>query len=114
VAYFEWRVLDGRSMEWQYDWDLQGRLPLQMELTMAFGARGEEMRHIFWIAPKQNPEVVLRQNLQNQGGQTGGNPAVPGQPGQPGGGNTPGTINVGTVPTPGQPGGRPGGSGSRK
>jgi prepilin-type N-terminal cleavage/methylation domain-containing protein len=35
VAYFEWRVLDGRTMEWQYDWDLQGRLPLQMELLLS-------------------------------------------------------------------------------
>jgi prepilin-type N-terminal cleavage/methylation domain-containing protein len=84
VAFFEWRVLDGRSMEWQYDWDVQGRLPLQLELTLAFGAKGEEMRHIFWIAPKQNPEVVLRQLLQSGGTQ----PAAA----QPGGGGQPGTI----------------------
>lgn len=105
VAYFEWRVLDGRSMEWQYDWDLQGRLPLQLELTMSFGAHGEEIRHIFWIAPKQNPEVVLRQTLQNStnsssssqpGGQTGGRP----------GGQT-GTINI-------PAGNLPGGGGSPK
>jgi prepilin-type N-terminal cleavage/methylation domain-containing protein len=64
VAYFEWRVLDGRSLEWQYDWEIQGRLPLQLELTLAFGANGEEMRHIFWIPPKLNPEVVLRQMMQ--------------------------------------------------
>jgi prepilin-type N-terminal cleavage/methylation domain-containing protein len=63
VAYFEWRVLDGRTMEWQYDWTTQGRLPLQLELTIAFGAKGEEMRHIFWIPPKQNPEVVLREMI---------------------------------------------------
>ncbi|MEI6676725.1 MAG: prepilin-type N-terminal cleavage/methylation domain-containing protein, partial [Verrucomicrobiota bacterium] len=64
VAFFEWRVLDGRSMEWQYAWDLQGVLPLQLELTVAFGARGEEMRQIFWIPTKQNPEVVMRQMMQ--------------------------------------------------
>jgi len=121
VAYFEWRVLDGRSMEWQYDWDLQGRLPLQLELVMSFGARGEEIRHIFWISPKQNPEVVLRQNLQNAanppttvqpggggqsgGGRPGGGGDRPGGGGRPGGGN----INIPVRP-PGGGGGptRPG------
>jgi prepilin-type N-terminal cleavage/methylation domain-containing protein len=95
VAYFEWRVLDGRSMEWQYDWEIQGRLPLQIELTMAIGAKGEEIRQVFWVPPRQNPEVVMRQLSQ------GGNPAGAGvQPGQPGGGNS---INLpaGNVPIPG-------------
>jgi len=64
VAFFEWRVLDAGTMEWQYDWNVQGRLPLQLELTMAIGARGEEMRQVFWLPPKQNPEVVMRQMLQ--------------------------------------------------
>ena len=67
VAYFEWRVLDGRSMEWQYDWDLQGRLPLQIELTLAIGAKGEEIRQVFWVPPKQNPEVRMRQIQQSAG-----------------------------------------------
>ena len=133
VAYFEWRVLDGRTMEWLEEWDLQGRLPLQLELVMAQGANGEELRHIFWIAPKQNPEVALRQTMQqnqNQGG--GGQPPIevnPGQPGggrggagQPGGGRggagQPGGGRGGAFPgqpgggrggVPGQPGGRPGG-----
>ena len=102
VAYFEWRVLDGRSLEWAYDWDIQGRLPLQMELVMAIGAKGEEIRKVFWIPPKQNPEIVMRQMAQGgannetgQGAQDGqlnidvntpGGPAGPGQ----GGGNRPG------------------------
>ncbi len=71
VAYFEWRLLDGRTMEYQYDWDLPGRLPLQMELICAFGADGGEMRHVFWIPPRQNPEVFMRQ-LQQGGGQAAG------------------------------------------
>lgn len=58
VAYCEWRVLDGRSMEWQYDWDLQGRLPLQLELVMAVGAKGEEIRHVFWVPAKRNYETT--------------------------------------------------------
>ncbi len=52
-------------MEWQYDWEIQGRLPLQLELTMAIGAKGEEIRQIFWVPPKQNPEVVMRQMQQS-------------------------------------------------
>lgn len=73
VRTFEWRVLDGRTMEWNYDWDLVGRLPLQMELTIALGAEGEFMRQIFWITPKQDPEVMMRQlQQQAQTGQGGG------------------------------------------
>ncbi len=81
VAFFEWRVLDGRSMEWQYDWELQGRLPLQIELTLAIGAKGEEIRQIFWVPPKQNPEVLLRQMA--QGGGAAGDSGTDGNP--PGG-----------------------------
>jgi len=109
VAFFEWRVLDGTSMEWQYDWDIQGRLPLQLELTLAFGAQGEEMRQIFWIPPKQNPEVVLRQIMQGGGGgtSTGATPTTPGTPATPG---TPGTITIPTGNLPGAgTGTKPGG-----
>jgi prepilin-type N-terminal cleavage/methylation domain-containing protein len=66
VAFFEWRVLDAGTMEWQYDWNVQGRLPIQLELTMAIGAKGEEMRQVFWLPPKQNPEVVMRQMMTSQ------------------------------------------------
>jgi prepilin-type N-terminal cleavage/methylation domain-containing protein len=101
VAYFEWRVLDGRSMEWQYDWEIQGRLPLQLELTMAIGAKGEEIRQIFWVPPKQSPEVAMRQMQQSGANANAGipNPA----------GNNPGvTIPAGEIPSPGGAG-RPGG-----
>lgn len=97
---FEWRVLDGRTMEWQNDWDLVGRLPLQLELRLAFGARGKWIREIFWITPKQDPEVMMRQLQQQQGGQAG---AIPG--GQPGGGMD---LNL---PGGGEPGAGPGGPG---
>lgn len=117
LAYFEWRVLDGRDpSEWLNEWDIQGRMPLQIELLMAFGARGGEIRHVFWISPKQNPEVVLRQNLQNQtnqgtttipgGGVGGGGTGGGGGGGRPGGG---GNINIPIGPvTPGGGGSRPG------
>ncbi len=77
LAYFEWRALDGRTMEFQYDWELPGRLPLQMELSCKFGASGEEIRQIFWIPPRQNPEVFMRQLQQSAGQPGGGNPGNP-------------------------------------
>lgn len=75
VRYFEWRVLDPTLMEYVYDWDESGKLPLQMELTCAFGATGKPLRHIFWIPPKQNPEVFMRQLQQRIG--SGGNQTPP-------------------------------------
>jgi type II secretory pathway pseudopilin PulG len=106
VAFFEWRALDGRSMEWLYDWDIQGRLPLQLELTLAIGAKGQEIRQVFWIPPKQNPEILMRQMMQggsaageipnNNGG--GGPPPIQIPGGQiPGGGGAPPPISI---PTP--------------
>ena len=91
VSYFEWRVLDGNSMEWLFDWDMPGRLPLQIELTLAVGAKGEEIRQIFWLPPKQNPDAVIPQMLmqhlmlnRGQGGDAGtgagGDSANPGSP----------------------------------
>lgn len=99
VAYFEWRLLDGRSMEWQYDWDLQGRLPLQIELVMAIGVNGEEMRQVFWVPPKSNPEIRMRQMVQS-----GGNADA-------GGGPTPGSGPPPIKLTPPIGGGSPGGGG---
>ena len=68
VRGFEWQVLDGRTMELAYDWDLVGRLPLQIQLSVAFGRNGEFMLHTFWIPPKQDPEVMMRQLQQQRGG----------------------------------------------
>jgi hypothetical protein len=95
-------------MEWQYDWEAQGRLPLQMELIMAVGAKGEEIRQIFWIPPKQNPEVLMRQMAQSGGNINSTDPAADGIPAGGGG------VNLPQVQTPGFPqngGGRPGGNG---
>lgn len=73
VRYFEWRFLDGSNLEWRYDWDLQGRLPLQIELLFAFGAQGQEIRQVFWIPPKQNPEILIREAMQNVESNRGNN-----------------------------------------
>jgi type II secretory pathway pseudopilin PulG len=100
VRFFEWRALDGRTMEWQLDWDLQGRLPLQLELVTAQGAYGDEMKQIFWIVPKVSPLTVIRSMGQGQP-----------QTGNPGGGIPEGGGGGGTV-IPG--GGIPGGGGGPK
>lgn len=111
VAFLEWRVLDGRSMEWQFDWEIQGRMPLQVELTMAVGSQGEEIRQVFWLPAKQNPEVVMRQIMQNAANPAagaGGDPQV-GPDGKPitipppGSGGVPGVGNV-TIRPPGEGG----------
>jgi prepilin-type N-terminal cleavage/methylation domain-containing protein len=96
VRFFEWRVLDGRSMEWYYDWDLPGRLPLQAELVLAFGATGPEMRHVFWIPPRQNPTVVNRQMMQEAQQNIG----IPGDPTGSGNGRRPPTIEIPGVQLP--------------
>lgn len=73
IYIFEWRVLDARTMEWQYEWDLGGRLPLELELTFVVNPAeaAEPIRHVFWITPKQNPAILMRQ-LQQGARETGG------------------------------------------
>lgn len=83
LRFFEWRALDGRSMEWQLDWDVQGRAPLQLELVMAQGAYGDEMKQIFWLVPKVNPETVMRTLGQQPQGHNPNNPPTPGGPNIP-------------------------------
>ena len=81
IRFFEWQLFNPRTKEYQYDWDIPGQLPLQLELICAFGAEGEPMRQVFWIPPKQNPEIFMRQlaqsaNTPNTGGSNPGIPSV--------------------------------------
>jgi len=99
VRYFEWRLLDGRNMEWSYDWEIEGRLPMQAELILAFGAQGREIRQIFWIPPRQNPEIVLRQMMQS-GGQQSGAGGGGGPNGGQGGDNS---VTIPGIPVDGNP-----------
>jgi len=46
-------------------------LPLELELVTAQGAYGDEIKQIFWIVPKVNPQTVIR-NTGQQGQQGGG------------------------------------------
>ena len=84
---FELRVLDSRTMELISDWDIAGRLPLQVEVNAVFEPQGEEVIHYFWIPPKTNPAALMRglQQGTNQnsarGAQTTTTPATPTIPG---------------------------------
>ncbi|NNC89834.1 MAG: hypothetical protein HKN82_15360 [Akkermansiaceae bacterium] len=104
---FEWKVLDGRTMEWDYVWDVRGRMPLQLELNVVFNRNGEEIIHYFWIPPKTSPATLMR--AMQTSGDRAGTQAQPGQ--QPpndnprGGGGT-----RGDNPNPPVPGG---GAGTR-
>ena len=118
---FEWRVLDGRTMEWDYEWDIRGRSPLQLELNVVFRRNGEEIVHYFWIPTKTSPETLMQQNrrpVANTGGTTGG--GATGQPNSqpnvtlPGGGrgrgeSTGGRGGRGKTGGRGAPSGRGGG-----
>jgi uncharacterized membrane protein YgcG len=109
LRFFEWRALDGRTGDWQLDWDLQGRMPLQLELVTAQGAYGDEMKQIFWIVPKISPATVIRGNGTNQ--QPGGTGGRDNSNGGSGGGNG----NGGNIEVPGGvvgPGGKIGGAGN--
>lgn len=106
LRFFEWRALDSRSMEWQLDWDLQGRLPLELELVTAQGAYGDEIKQIFWIVPKVNPQTVIRntgQQGQQGGGQGGGQ-----------GGEGDGDVSIEIPGGGGSPSGPGGGGGAPK
>lgn len=69
---FELRVLDSRTMEWISDWDIRGRLPLQVELNAVFDSEGEEVVHYFWIPPKTNPASLMQANQNQNRQRTGG------------------------------------------
>ncbi|MEN8693552.1 MAG: type II secretion system protein [Akkermansiaceae bacterium] len=56
----EWRVLDGRSSEWDYEWDIPGRRPTQVELSIMFDPSGDLIRRVFWIPSKANPTTEMR------------------------------------------------------
>ena len=110
---FEWEVLDGRTMEQYYDWDIRGRLPLQVKLEVRFSPEDDLMVHHFWIPPKANPETLMRsltggQGAQPNGGagaQPGGGEGTPpgggrGEGGGRGGGGNPRLPDGGTVSPP--------------
>jgi prepilin-type N-terminal cleavage/methylation domain-containing protein len=81
VAYFEWRALNSTTLEWQNEWEDASSMPLQMELVMAVGVKGDEIRHVFWLPPKLNPEQVMRQMGASSPTPGGPTPPDPNHPG---------------------------------
>lgn len=75
-------VVDGRTLEQLTGWDNNGQLPLQVKFYCRFESTSDIVQQTFWVVPKQNPEVLFRQIMQQ-------NPAGP--QGVPGGEATPGT-----------------------
>lgn len=68
VQICEWQVLDGRSSEWDFVWDISGRLPTQVELQIMFEPGGDIIRRVFWIPSRSNPTTEVRR-LQSAGQQ---------------------------------------------
>lgn len=63
-------VVDGRDMERYTEWDNNGPLPLQVKFYCRFKPTSDIVQQTFWVVPKQNPEVIFRQIMQQ-------NPAGP-------------------------------------
>jgi prepilin-type N-terminal cleavage/methylation domain-containing protein len=65
-------VVDGRTLEQTLDWDNKGKLPLQVKFYCRFEPMEDIVQQTFWIVPRQNPEVHMRQIIQkNPGGPQG-------------------------------------------
>lgn len=89
-------VVDGRTLEQTLDWDNNGKLPLQVKFYCRFDPTSDIVQQTFWVVPKQNPEVLMRQIIQKN----------PGGPQDPGTGNGGGLIEVpdgGSNPQPPRP-----------
>lgn len=57
-------VVDGNTMEQFAEWDTSGKLPLQVKFYCRFEPTSDIVQQTFWIVPKQNPEVLFRQIMQ--------------------------------------------------
>jgi len=83
-------VVDGRTMEQTLDWENNGKLPLQVKLYCRFDPMADIVQQTFWVVPKQNPEVHMRQMLQKN---PAGQQTTPGTPDDGDGGIRPPAVN---------------------
>jgi len=107
LALFDFMVRDAsyRDDEWELQWEALNRLPNQIEANLAYVGDSHVLREVYWVPPRQNPEVIARQ-FSSSGGMPGGG----GRPEIPGGGELPEIPGGGGLPEiPG--GGIPGGGG---
>lgn len=63
-------VIDGSTMEADTFWDNSGQQPLQVKFYCRFTPTSDIVQQTFWVVPKENPEVIMRQIIQQ-------NPAGP-------------------------------------
>jgi len=84
-------VVDG-NMEQTVDWD-GDKLPLQVKFYCRFEPTADLVQQTFWVVPKENPEVFMRQVMQKN----------PGGPQVPEGGTNPETPKIEINPGTGSP-----------
>ena len=66
-------AVKGRTLEQTIDWDNDGKLPLQVKFYCRFEPSADIEQQTFWVVPKQNPEVAMREIMQkNPAGPQGG------------------------------------------
>lgn len=94
-------VVDGRTLDEDISWDNNGKLPLHVKFYFRFEPDIDIVQRTFWVVPKENPEVLMRQIMQK-------NPGGPQMP--DGGGQVPGDgggVSPPDVISPGGGGQRP-------
>lgn len=64
-------VVDANSMEQFTEWDNDGKLPLQVKFYCRFEPSSDIVLQTFWVVPRLNPEVFVRQVMQQNVGQNG-------------------------------------------
>lgn len=64
-------VVDANSMEQFTEWDNDGKLPLQVKFYCRFEPSSDIVLQTFWVVPRLNPEVFVRQVMQQNGVQNG-------------------------------------------
>lgn len=64
-------VVDANSMEQFTEWDNDGKLPLQVKFYCRFEPNSDIVLQTFWVVPRLNPEVFVRQVMQQNVGQNG-------------------------------------------
>lgn len=105
VRWCEWTVKDPSTDEWKYSLKKTDARPYQLQLNLAMGENGENMREVFWIPPRMNPKLLVNEmkagsSRNNNAGTGGGHQHRP-----PGGGSEQPGGGVGEG-TPGAPGGQ--------
>ena len=68
VRWCEWMVRNPRTDEWSETLSRLDPRPYQLELNLAFGADGQNIREVFWVPPKQNPKILVQEFMSSRSG----------------------------------------------